>query len=202
MAAWRGTVSTQVPRDALGDNGEGPLGVSVRGALPWLRVLDPPLPANRSPLLTMRPRPRGDDLQTDSPGRQPLCRHPQFPFTRGLPERGLPLSEVSDPDIHRSRASRLRRPVAPTSRPLRLQCLPSCPVRLERWIPVSMGIGLLPSREPRKRKSGTFSPNFFPQSYPPLWMKPLLKVHMPVDEICGGFFTFGARKWACRGSAC
>lgn len=186
----------------LGDNGEGPLGVSVRGALPWSAVVDPPLPADQLPLLTMRPRSRRSDLRTDSPGRQPLCRHPQFPFTRRLPRRGLPLSGESEPQIHHSRASRLRRPVARTSRPLRLQCLPSFPVRLERWISGSMGIGLLPSETARKPNSGTFSANFLPQGFPPLWMEPLPKFHMPVERICGGFFTFRAAPSACRPWAC
>ena len=58
----------------------------------------------RRPRLTMRLHPRGSDLSVDAPGRQPLCRHPQFsvrPQGARL-RRGLPLSVASDQFIHRS----------------------------------------------------------------------------------------------------
>jgi hypothetical protein len=46
----------------------------------------------------MRLHPLRDDLSVDAPGRQPLCRHPQFSVSslRSKPQRGLPLSVASD----------------------------------------------------------------------------------------------------------
>lgn len=150
----------------------------------------------------MRHRPRRNDFRTDSPGRQSLCRHPQFPFARGLLRRGLPLSDESDRDSHRPRASRPRGPVSRASQPCRLRCRSGFPVRLEWWNSLSMGIGLLPSWGVRNRNSSLFRSFFHPQSFPPLGMESLRNFHTPVDKICGGFFTFDPRQAACRRWAC
>lgn len=50
-------------RAKLGDNGEGPLEVSVRGALPWSEVPSPPLPADPSAAI--------DDAASPPRGRLP-----------------------------------------------------------------------------------------------------------------------------------
>ena len=106
-------------------NGEGPLGVSVRGALPWPRVLDSPLPANRMPRLTMRLRTRRCDLLADSLGRQPLRRHTQFSIA---PKGNLdvdcrcPVSPIRSSTAPAPLASRTQ--VAPTSRPSGCSSIP------------------------------------------------------------------------------